>query len=368
MVTAGVYMAARLNFLFTLAPGTLELVAVLESVLRRDPDHPGANHFYIHAVEASERPDKANDSAHRLAELAPASGHLVHMPAHIFIRTGEHELSEATNVAAAKADENFLNATGTQGVYPAMYYTHNLHFIAVENAFLGRYEPSIAAAYKVQKNIEPHLKMMPVMDGFYGMPLLVLARFHRWNDLLKAPKPDAALPFSTGMWHYGRGLALASTGKLPAARQELRTLVKMQSEIATAASRHGSPNAERVGRIMRHLLEAKIALATKDYRTATTFLREAVAVEDTLDYMEPPDWFAPARETLGAVLLQSGKAAEAEQVFRADLEHNPRNPRSIFGLAKALEAQGKKTDAQAQQQQFEQAWKRADSKLKIGDL
>ena len=348
--------------------GTDEIVRVLESVLQRDPNHLGANHFYIHAVEASNSPERANDSAHRLAGLAPASGHLVHMPAHIFIRTGEHEASEKTNEAAAHADENFIQATGAQGVYPAMYYTHNLHFIAVENSFLGRYAPAIEAATKVQKNVAPHVKDMSMLDGFYGMPLLVMTRFHRWSEILKTPAPDAALPYSTGMWHYARGMAFAAMSKLPQARQELATLKKMEPEIASAAARHGSPNAERVGRIMQHLLEAKIAAATKDLRTATTFLRQAAAVEDTLDYMEPPDWFSPARETLGGVLLQQGKAAEAEEVFREDLKHNPKNPRSIFGLAKALEAQGKKAEAKQQEQAFESLWMNADMKLKTADL
>jgi tetratricopeptide (TPR) repeat protein len=170
------------------------------------------------------------------------------------------------------------------------------------------------------------------------------------------------------MYHYARGMAFAGKGKLEQARNELATLTKMQAEIASASARHNSPNAERVGRIMQHLLEAKIAAQTKDLKTATTFLREAVAVEDTLDYMEPPDWFAPARETLGGLLLQQGKAAEAEQVFRDDLKHNPNNPRSFFGLASALKAQGKKADAQAPGQAFASAWKKADTKLNVGSL
>ena len=346
--------------------GTEEIVRTLEGVLQRDPNHIGANHFYIHAVEASNQPDKANDSAHRLAALAPASGHLVHMPAHIFIRTGEHEASEKTNEAAARVDEEFIQSTGAQGVYPMMYYTHNLHFIAVENSFLGKYAAAIAAADKVQKNVAPHVKEMGTLDGFYGMPLLVMARFRRWNEILNTPAPDAALPYSRGMWHYARGMAFASGRKLPQARQELEKLREMQPQIASAAARHDSPNAERVGRLMQHLLEAKISAATQDYRSATTYLREAVAVEDDLDYMEPPDWFAPARETLGAVLLKSNKPAEAERVFREDLKHNARNPRSLFGLAQALKAQ--KKDATAEQKRFDAAWSNADTRLTIDHM
>ena len=348
--------------------GTAEIVSVLESVLKRDPNHIGANHFYIHAVEASNQPERAEDSAHRLAALAPASGHLVHMPAHIYIRTGEHQASEETNVAAAKADEQFLQATGAQGVYPMMYYTHNLHFIAVENAFLGRYAASLAAANKIHKHVGPHAKAMPMADAFYPMPLLVMARFHRWRDILKQPAPDAALPYSSAVWHYAQGMAEAGTGHLAAARTHSAELKKAQPKVEKQAEASGIANLTRAGRIMQRLLEAKIASGGGDRQTAITFLREAAAEEDNLDYQEPPDWWAPARETLGGMLLASGKAPEAEQVFRDDLKHNPKNPRSIFGLAKALEAQGKKADAQAQQQAFESSWKNADVKLRIGVL
>jgi hypothetical protein len=348
--------------------GTDEIVRTLESVLQRDPRHLGANHFYIHAVEASNSPEKANGSAQRLAGLAPASGHLVHMPAHIFIRTGEHEASEQTNVAAAKADEQFLQATGAQGVYPMMYYTHNLHFIAVENSFLGRYADALAAAIKVQKHVGPHAKEMAMAEAFNPMPLLVMARFHRWADILKQAPPDASLPYTTAVWHYARGSALAGRGRVAIARNELAALKSAQPGIEKQAEAAGNQNLTRVGRIMQHLLEARIALAGRDRRTAITFLREAAAEEDDLNYQEPPDWFAPARETLGGLLLLSGKASEAEQVFRDDLKHNPKNPRSIFGLAKALEAQGKKADAQVQDRAFESAWKKADVNMKIGEL
>ena len=348
--------------------GTEEIVRTLESVLRRDPQHIGANHFYIHAVEASNQPERANDSAHRLAGLAPASGHLVHMPAHIYIRTGEHEASEKTNVAAAKADEEFLQATGAQGVYPMMYYTHNLHFIAVENSFLGNYAKAIAAAEKIQKNVGPHAKEMPMAEAFNPMPLLVMTRFHRWDDILKQAPPDASLPYSNAVWHYARGMAQAATGRLPQAREEIAALKLAQLGVEKQAEAAKIHNLSRNGRIMQRLLEAKIAEAGGDRQTTITYLREAAAEEDNLDYQEPPDWFAPARETLGGMLLLSDKAAEAEQVFRDDLKHNPRNPRSIFGLSKALEAQGKKEEAKAEGQSFESVWKNADMKITIPGL
>lgn len=348
--------------------GTEEIVRTLESVLRRDPNHIGANHFYIHAVEASNSPDKANDSAHRLAALAPASGHLVHMPAHIFIRTGEHEASEKTNVAAAKADEEFIQSTGAQGVYPMMYYTHNLHFIAVENSFLGNYKAAVAAANKIQKNVGPHAKEMPMAEAFNPMPLLVMARFHRWADIMKHPAPDASLPYTNAVWHYAQGMAHAYGGHLDAARKDLDALKAAQPAVEKQGEAAAMANLGRNGRIMQHRLEAKISLSAGDWDAGLAHLREAAAEEDNLDYQEPPDWFAPSRETLGALLLQAKKPGEAEQVFREDLKHNPKNPRSIFGLAKALEAQGKKADAQVQQKAFDDVWKNADVKMKVGEL
>jgi len=249
-----------------------------------------------------------------------------------------------------------------------MYYTHNLHFIAVENSFLGNYAAAIAAAEKIQKNVGPHAKEMAMAEAFNPMPLLVMTRFHRWNEILKQPAPDASLLYTNAVWHYARGMAEAATGHLPAARKESEALKAAQPGVEKQAEAAGIANLTRVGRIMQRRLEAQISVAGGDHQTAITFLREAAAEEDDLDYQEPPDWWSPARETLGALLLETKKAPEAEQVFREDLKRNAKNPRSIFGLAKALDAQGKKADAQAQQQAFDNAWKNADVKMKLGEL
>ena len=348
-------------------PGTEEIVATLESVIRRDPDHIGACHFYIHAVEASRDPQRASECAHKLAGLAPSSGHLVHMPAHIFIRTGDHLNSAKTNELAAKADEKYIEKTQVQGVYPMMYYTHNLHFLAIERATMGQYAEAMEAANKVHEHVTPVVPMMVMVDFFAPLPTLVMVRFHRWDDVLKVPAPGDGQPVSIGVYHFARGMALASQGKVEEARKELAALKQASAKMAVVESNPSGPgNAQKIPQIMAHLVEARIALALKDHQAAVKSLREAASIEDTMDYNEPPDWFIPVRESLGATLLASGEAADAEQVFRKDLEWNIRNPRSLFGLMEALKAQKKDHDAQWVQREFESVWK--GDKLSLSDL
>ena len=351
------------------APGTVEIVTVLQSVLKRDPNHLGANHFYIHAVEASAHPETGLESARRLAGLAPASGHLVHMPAHIYIRTGDHEASEKTNEAAAHADEAYFAFAHPQGIYPMMYYTHNLHFIAVENAFLGNFEASLAAARKVQEFVGPHVKELDVLDAFYSLPLEIMVRFHRWDDILAEPQPDPPFALSGGAWHFARALAAANGGKLDQAHAELaalRSVTPAMSKISTNPV--GPRNAGVIPQIMAHLVEAQIARQQGQTGSAIDHLRSAVELQDSLDYNEPPDWLYPMREPLGAALLKAGKTGEAESVFREDLKRNPNNARSWFGLAESLKAGGRTVDAAAAQQQFEKAWKKADTKLTLAEM
>ncbi|HVP44169.1 MAG TPA: hypothetical protein VMS96_12110, partial [Terriglobales bacterium] len=353
----------------TPAPGTEECIATLESVLRRDPEHIGANHFYIHAVEASRSPERAMASAGRLADLAPGAGHLVHMPAHIYIRTGFQEASAETNKKAAAADEAFFRQSHQQaGIYPMMYYTHNLHFIAVSSAIMGKYDEAMAASKRIQEHVAPHLKQMPMLDGFNAVPLQIMVRFRRWDGILKLAQPDASLPVTTGMWHYARGMAFAAQGNDAKARAELEGLSKAAPEMAKIPTNSVGPeNAGKMPKIAAHMIEARIAEQKKDYRAAAAHLREAVALEDSMDYTEPPDWIAPVRETLGAVLLQAGQAAESEKVFRQDLEQHPRNPRSLFGLMHALKAQGREEDAAAVSRQFKANWKSGEA-LEAGQL
>jgi tetratricopeptide (TPR) repeat protein len=355
------------------APGTDEIVAVLESVLKRDPNHVGANHFYIHAVEASTHPEAALPSAQRLAALAPASGHLVHMPSHIYIRTGDHESGEKTNVAAVRVDEAYFVVAHPQGIYPLMYYTHNIHFIAAENAFMGNYAASLKAAKRAQEQAAPHVKepgmLAGMIDFYYSLPLQIMARFHRWNDVMTVPPPDASQPVTTVAWRYARALAAANTSKLDQARNELAALNAAAPAMAKITTNTTGPhNSEVIPQMMSEIVEARLASAQHQTDNAIEHLRKAVTLEDTLDYAEPPDSLAPTRESLGAALLQAGKAAQAEAIFREDLKRNPRNPRSLFGLAEALKAEGKMAEATTVRQQFQRAWSKADTKLTLSDL
>lgn len=351
------------------APGTEEILAVLQSVLKRDPTHLGANHFYIHAVEASSHPDSALPSAQRLAGLAPASGHLVHMPAHIYIRTGDHESGEKTNVAAVRVDDAYFAVAHPQGVYPLMYYTHNLHFIAAENAFLGNYAASLQAAKRAQEHVAPHTKEMGMLDFFYSLPLQIMVRFHRWDEIMALPQMGASQAVTTVEWHYARALAAANTSKLDQARTELAALRAAAPAMAKIViNAQGPHDSEVIPQMMSEIVEASLANAQRQTAAAIEHLQKAVSLQDTLDYDEPPQWLAPTRESLGAALLNAGRAAQAETVFREDLQRNPRNPRSLFGLAETLQGEGKTAEAATVRRQFQRAWRNADTKLTLSDL
>lgn len=349
--------------------GTEEIVAALESVLRRDPEHVGANHYYIHAVEASPNPERALPAADRLAALAPAAGHLVHMPAHVYIRTGDYEAGVKTNQLAAQADRSYMQAGGIPGIYPAMYYSHNLHFIAMCASMSGNYAESKQAAGMLANHVGPLVKDVPPLEGFMTIPMAVEVRFQKWDEILRMSQPDPSMKVAGVFWHFARGMALAGTGK-PAEAQTEYQIVRQAAEQTPPDQVFAMPvnnKAKDVLTIAQNVLGAKIALAKHDNAAALPLLRRAVAIQDTLKYAEPPDWFFPVRESLGAVLLLNGNASEAEKTFRDDLARNPRNPRSLFGLTEALKAQKRDYDAQFVEKQFQDAWK-ADFKLKLQDL
>jgi tetratricopeptide (TPR) repeat protein len=353
----------------TAEAGTEEIVATLESVLRRDPDHLGAVHYYIHAVEASRNPERALAGANKLASLAPAAGHIVHMPAHVYIRTGDYEAAVKTNEAAAAVDRAYIKSSGAQGIYPMMYYSHNLHFIAMCAAMNGNYSESKKNADMLAAHVGPAVKMMPPLEGFMTIPIAVEIRFHKWDDILKMPAPDPEMKTTTVFYHFARGMALASTGKTSEAEAENK--IVSDAEKATPEevifAMPVNNKAKDIMKIAENVLGAKIAMAKKDNSAAVTMLRDAVALQDTLKYGEPPDWFFPVRESLGAALLMTGDATGAEQVFRADLDKNPRNPRSLFGLRQALKAQGRDYDAGFVEKEFQASWK-GGSSLKMEDL
>src|SRR6266581_2238066 len=350
--------------------GTEEIVATLESVLKRDPDHLGAIHYYIHAVEASPTPERALAGANKLGSLAPAAGHIVHMPAHVYIRTGDYAAGVKVNEEAAAADRAYIKASGAQGIYPMMYYSHNLHFIAMCAAMDGNYEQAKKNAELLLANVGPHVKDMPPLEGFMTVPLAVEIRFHQWNEILKVSQPDSAMKTATVFWHFARGLALASTGKVSEAEAEYK--IVSSAEAATPPDvvfqMPINNKAKDIMKIAEDVLGAKVALAKKDYAGAIAMLREAVAIQDTLKYGEPPDWFFPVRESLGGALLMNGDAVGAEKVFREDLDRNLRNPRSLWGLRQALLQEKREYDAGFVQKQFDASWKGGARTLKLDDL
>lgn len=345
------------------AEGTEEIVATLESVLRRDPNHIGAIHYYIHAVEASNTPERALAYAPQLPTLVPAAGHLVHMPSHVYARTGDYEAAALSNKYAARVDEAYMKARGGGGFYPAMYYSHNLHFLAIAEGMSGRSAPAIAAAKQLEAHIGPHIKAMPMLEGFMTVAPLMLVRFNRWEDIEKLPAPEQSMVGTTAVWHFARGMAAEAKGRSSEAVVEHDALITGM-KLLTADAGFGLNSASHVLQIAEKVLAARLAFKT-DPKRSISLLRSAIELEDSMAYDEPQAWFLPVRETLGATLMRSGDYAGAEQVFRADLERNRRNGRSLFGLMEALKAQKKDQQANLVKQQFEAAWKSADTKLTL---
>jgi tetratricopeptide (TPR) repeat protein len=297
----------------------------------------------------------------------PAAGHIVHMPAHIYQRTGDYAAAAGSNEAAAAADRAYIKASGVEGIYPLMYYSHNLHFLAVSYSFAGRYADALRAARQLEANVAPHLKAMPMLEGFNTTSALVLARFRRWDEILKTPEPPAELGGTRAVWTWARGMAFAAKGKTDEAEAALNSF-RSAEQALPADVQFGLNKASDILKIADRMLAARISVARGERGRAAELLREAVATEDGLAYDEPPAWFLPPRETLGAVLLADGRAAEAETVFREDLKHNPHSGRSLFGLAESLKAQRKTREAALARRQFAGAWKNADTRLTVADL
>jgi tetratricopeptide (TPR) repeat protein len=343
-------------------PGTEEIVSTLESVLRRDPNHVGANHYYIHAIEAGPDAAHALPSAERLGTLAPAAGHLVHMPSHIYYRTGDFEDAAKVNVAAANADRAYIERSKAQGIYPMMYYSHNIHFESFADTMQGRYADAQRAAKQLEEHLGPHVHEMPMLEGFLPVGAFNMARFGKWDEILKSPAPPNQQLFSTASWHYLRGAAFAAKGDPASAEKEMAALMQTQGNI--------DPNAKLMQNPQRYVLDiavndlaGRIALARKDFAKSIASFEKAADLQDHLVYIEPPEWYYPVRESLGAAHLAAGHAAEAETVYRQELEHSPRNARALVGLAEALRRQQKMEDASFVQRQADEAWKNADSPM-----
>ena len=346
--------------------GTVELVKVLERAIAQQPDHIGALHYYVHAIEASPHPEKALAAAKRLESLAPSAGHLVHMPAHIYIRTGNYIDAIRVNEAAARADER-LAASGAKSVYLVAYYGHNLHFLAICNAIVGNYAQAIATANKLYAHVAPMIKEIPPLDEFLYTPAMVLAKFGRWDEILALPEPAFEAPISDAVWHFARTLALTGKGRLVDAAAERSKFIDATESLPKTLPL-GNNNAGQLVAIARSYLDGRIAMMRGNFTEAIAYLRDAVAAEDALAYDEPAAWYLPSREALGAAIMRSGDAAGAEKTFRDDLAHNPESGRALFGLHAALIAEGRAEEAKKVQARFERAWRAADVKLDAASM
>jgi tetratricopeptide (TPR) repeat protein len=349
--------------------GTERIVAILESVLRRAPDHPGANHYYIHAVEASTHPERALASASRLPALVPGAGHLVHMPAHIYMRTGNYAGASKANQDAADVDEAYIKRTGGGNIYPLMYYPHNLHFLAVSRCMEGNLAGARQAAETLAAQVLPHLDDMPMIEFAVPTTWLIDLRFGRWDDVLAAKEPEAraAIPSARALRHFARGVAFAAKGDVKSAEAERDAFAALRSQVG-ADTPWGVVRSVDVLAVAAETLEARLAAARGDRSAAVEHWRSAVKAGDAVGYDEPPPWYLGPREGLGAALLRAGRPAEAEAVFRADLERNPNNGRSLFGLAEALQAQKKTREADEARRRFTAAWQGADVTLTVDGL
>ncbi|MFO0947462.1 MAG: hypothetical protein U1D30_16255 [Planctomycetota bacterium] len=342
--------------------GTQEIIDTLEHVLKLNPDHPGANHYYIHAVEASPNPERGLASAQRLETLVPASGHLVHMPSHIYLRLGMYHRASEMNELAIVADEDYIAACKAQGFYPANYYSHNVHFLWYSSSMEGRRATALAAARKTAEIVtEKSAEEMPHLAWLRSVPQFAFVRFGMWDEVLSAPEPNNL--FEKALWHGTRGLAFARQRKLTEAKRESTSLDKIaRSKEVEMLEMPNFPGLS-ILRIADTILKAEVAglEGNKDQWTMT--LDTAVHLEDQLAYMEPPYWYIPTRHFLGAALLECQKEEAAESVYRDDLIKHPNNGWALFGLMQSLRAQGKAADAERVHAQFLEAWKHADIAL-----
>lgn len=344
------------------APGVEEAIAVLESVMRRWPDHPGANHLYIHAVESSQTPERAIPSAQRLMGIMPGAGHMVHMPGHIWLLTGDYEMAATVNDRAVQLDQEYFAKTGVQGSY-AMYMAHNMHFVAHARQMQGRRADALKAAQTMASAVAGFAEAMPEMvDAFVPYPMFVMVRFERWEEVLALKKPSEKLPLTLAMWHWARAVAL--TGLKRDASGDAAQFRQAAARLPEQAMWLSDP-AKLIVDLAAHLLDARMAA---DPKAAVDSLRKAVALEDQLSYDEPPHWYYPIRESLGAALLRDNRPAEAEAAFRDGLQRSPRNGRMLFGLAEGLRRQGKQEAAAMVDREQQEAWRRADIKLALAGL
>lgn len=340
-----------------------EIVLRLEHLLEKTPDHPGACHYYIHAVEASRQPERAVPCAERLPALMPGAGHVVHMPAHIYMRVGRYHEAAERNEHAATVDQAYLDHRRLTGSYAADYYAHNLHFLWAALSMEGRSAEAIQIARDLIDRVPKEaVKKMPALEGYLPTPYLTLARFGRWSEVLSELPPPQEFRYASGLWHYARGLALTATGRLGSAQAEQAAIEEVIKHLRKAKAPELKIMRTQL-EIAARLVAGELAAKREKFDDAVRLLREAARLEGSLPYAEPPYWHQPVRHVLGAVLMAAKRPTEAEAVYREDLQRNPENGWALFGLAQSLRAQGKETEARPIEDQFSTAWYAADVML-----
>lgn len=347
---------------------TPEITNILEHLMKQNPLHPGAHHFYIHAVEASSTPERGLQSAELLSKLVPGSGHLLHMPSHIYINTGDYHLGSLANVAAIKVDSEYVSACNAQGVYPLAYYPHNYHFLAATALLEGNSKLTWHAARKVRENAAPEIMKEPgwgTLQHYYSIPYYVAVKLGMWDTILSSPEPEEVLVYPRAVYRYARGMAHAEKNQLQQAEKELSLLIILAKDSALKEITIWDINSsEQLIHIAKLVLSAEISRQKKEWQQSISLLKEAVAIEDDLSYDEPPDWFFSVRHMLGKVFLEAERYTEAEKVFRDDLKTYRENGWALSGLYLALKKQHKDAEAIQVKQRLDVAWRYADEKLK----
>jgi tetratricopeptide (TPR) repeat protein len=345
-------------------PDALDIFQRLEAVLKQNPNHPGANHLYIHAVE-KEKPELGLPAADRLMKLFPNAGHLVHMPSHIYIRTGRYHDAVLSNQQGIKADDAYLAKTQAEGIYPLAYRPHNHHFLWFAAQMTGQSQIALKAAEQTAK-VDPKLlgagELAGALQHYSIIPLFTRLRFGQWDQILAIPAP--AQPYPKGIWHYGQGMALLAKGQTTPAAQALKQLQAIAADPTLKDLKiWGANSTASILDIATQVLSGELALQKKQYEVAIAHFKTAVKLEDALIYTEPENWYQSTRQALARGLLKADKAQEAEQAYRADLKIYPENGWSLYGLMQSLQAQGKTMEAQSLQTRFQTAWQYADIPL-----
>ena len=343
-------------------PLTVEAIEILEKVMARNPRHPMALHLYIHAVESSSQPERAEAAADILLDLVPGAGHLVHMPSHIYWRVGRYADASESNIMAAAVDEAYIAACNAQGFYPAAYYPHNIHFLWASSSMEGRSEIAIEAGEKVAKNVRLEMiDQFPGVEFFKTVPMLSLVQFGLWDRVLELDPPAERLEYANAIWHYARSVAYSNKGNIESAQKERQMIESLKDNNDVLHLDSIYYPASMLLEIADSLALGEIAISNNDYQSAIQYFANAVSVQDTLPYTEPPFWYYPTRLSLGKAYLLSDQADEAEAVFKENLKRYPRNGWALYGLIQALETQNK--DSSMVQEQFDIIWQNADVEL-----